>query len=75
MEAQIPIHGPFDGLTEEILLQEIEYYERKARGVIVPTTRHQRGMLQVYRTLASHRRRLLAAFRDGRPEEWWKYSD
>ncbi len=74
MDARIPIHGPFDDLTEDILRQEIDYYENKVKDVVVPTTRHQRGMLQVYRTLASHRKKLLAAFRDGRPEEWLHYS-
>lgn len=61
--------------TEAQLRKEIRYYLRlaiQARNS-PDTSSHWRERL--YQDHASHRRKLLAALRDGRPEAWLEYPD
>ncbi len=69
------IHGPYCGISEQRLIREAASYDRKAADLEHLHTRHARSMLLVYRTLAKHRRALLRALRDGRPEAWIEYED
>jgi hypothetical protein len=61
------------GLTEDAIVADIRYFEGKVREVGVPGTSYERAMLRVYASLLAHRRQVLAAFRDGRPEAWYEY--
>lgn len=61
------------GLTEQAILADIRYFEAKLAGVPTPGTSYERAMLRVYASLLAHRRQVLAAFRDGRPEAWYEY--
>lgn len=59
--------------SEEQLEEEIAYYE----GKLAEFTQGRRGpsqvILSLYQAHALHRRKLLAAIRDGRPEAWTEY--
>jgi hypothetical protein len=61
------------GLTEDAIVADIRYFEGKVREMGVPATSYERAMLRVYASLLAHRRQVLAAFRDGRPEAWYEY--
>ncbi len=61
--------------TTEVLLREIDFYERRAREVLESEPPEQRWKSSLYRDHASHRRMLLAAVRDGHPEAWVNYPD
>jgi hypothetical protein len=62
------------GLTEEAILADIRYFETKVQsGKQQPGTSYERAMQRVYASLLAHRRQVLAAFRDGRPEAWYEY--
>lgn len=59
--------------TERQLRREIRYYERLAaqlRRLMNPSLRWKQHL---YEDHANHRRKLLAALRDGRPEAWVEY--
>ena len=66
------IHAP---PTMEELRQEIDFYELRAREVLESDSPEKDWKYQLYRDHASHRRKLLAALRDGRPETWINYPD
>jgi hypothetical protein len=57
------------------LREEIAFYEQKLATIQKPETSHDRGMALVYRAHIRHRRKLLAALRDGRPEAWAEYPE
>ena len=59
--------------TEAQLLEEISEYERKIARVRTSGDYHQAWKLHLYRAHLTHRRKLLAAIRDGRPEAWAEY--
>lgn len=61
------------GLTEEAILADIRYFEAKVSAASAPGTTYERAMQRVYASLLAHRRQVLAAFRDGRPEAWYEY--
>lgn len=61
------------GLTEEAILADIRYFEAKVQAVKQPGSSYERAMQRVYASLLAHRRQVLAAFRDGRPEAWYEY--
>ena len=61
--------------TVQVLLREIDFYERRAREVLESEPPEQHWKYFLYRDHASHRRMLLAAVRDGHPEAWVNYPD
>lgn len=72
---RIPVHGPFDHLTEGDIRRDIEGLKGKLQELGVPVSRRQVLRARVLLKLPSHRRRLLQAFRDGRPERWVEYPE
>ncbi len=61
--------------TEAQLRKEIRHYLRLAIQVRHSPDAKSRWRERLYRDHASHRRKLLAALRDGRPEAWLEYPD
>ncbi len=61
--------------TEAQLRREIRYYLRLAMHARNSSDMNNRWRERLYRDHASHRRKLLAALRDGRPEAWPEYPD
>ncbi len=61
--------------TEAQLRKEIRYYLRLAIQARDSADANSRWRERLYRDHASHRRKLLAALRDGRPEAWLEYPD
>ena len=61
--------------TEAQLRKEIRYYLRLADQARHSPDPSSRWRERLYRDHASHRRKLLAALRDGRPEAWLEYPD
>ena len=61
--------------TEAQLRKEIRYYLRLAIQARHSPDADSRWRERLYRDHASHRRKLLAALRDGRPEAWLEYPD
>ena len=61
--------------TEAQLLREIRYYTRLATQMHLSQDSTDRWRESLYRAHASHRKKLLAALRDGRPEAWFEYPD
>ena len=61
--------------TAEELRLEIKYFERKASEARRSQDPEERWKYSLYRDHANHRRKLLAALRDGRPEAWFEYLD
>ena len=59
--------------TEDALLREIVQLELQAAALGDPSDWGVRGIQLLYRINAQHRKRLLAAIRDGRPEAWAEY--
>ena len=60
--------------SEDRLRAEIEYYERKSVELARRKKNdHDLGALSLCRAHALHRKKLLAALRDGRPEAWQEY--
>jgi len=64
-----------EALSEERIRTEIAYYEDRITEIGWPTTPHEWGLLNNYRTLACFRRKLLSALRDGRPHAWMDYPE
>lgn len=60
-------------LDEQAILADIRYFEDKVRELDAPRTGYERAMQRVYRSLLAHRRQILAAWRDGRPDRWYEY--
>ena len=61
--------------TEAQLRKEIRYYLRLAIQARHSPDPDHRWRERLYRDHASHRRKLLAALKDGRPEAWLEYPD
>ncbi len=59
--------------TESQLRREIAYYEGLAAQLRRSMDPSERWKQHLYKDHASHRRKLLAALRDGRPEAWVEY--
>lgn len=62
-------------LDEPAILADIAYFEGKVREIGAPHSNYERAMQRVYQSLLTHRRQILAAWRDGRPERWYEYGD
>jgi hypothetical protein len=60
-------------LDESAILADIRYFEDKVRELDAPRTSYEHAMQRVYRSLLTHRRQILAAWRDGRPDRWYEY--
>lgn len=61
--------------TEAQLLDEIAQYERQMAHVRSAGDYHQAWKVYLFKAHISHRRKLLAAVRDGRPQAWAEYPD
>lgn len=59
-----------DRMSEVDILSDIDYFREQLAELPVNADRYTRARRQVYMTLLQHRRRLLAAMRAGRPEDW-----
>lgn len=62
-------------VNEEQLVRDLAYYEQQLASIGAPANEHERGLQNNYRTLLRYGRRLLAAVRDGRTEQWINYPD
>ncbi len=60
--------------SEEQLCEEIAYYERKCAELTGKPHTQSRGALSLCQAHALHRKKLLAAIRDRRPEAWLEYA-
>ena len=60
-------------LDESAILADIRYFEDKVRELGEPRTSYEHAMQRVYQSLLTHRRQILAAWRDGRPDRWFEY--
>lgn len=61
------------GLTEDNILADIRYFEGRVEAMTGREDSHSRAMFRVYASLLAHRRQMLAALRDGRPDAWYEY--
>lgn len=61
-------------VTENEVLSDIRYFEDRLDEIRHAESVYQRARRNVYRILLRHRRQLLAAIRDGRPEAWTEYN-
>ena len=61
--------------TESQLVREISYYTLLAFKMRLSRNTADGWRESLYRAHASHRKKLLAALRDGRPEAWFEYPD
>ena len=59
--------------SEDRLRAEIDYYERKSVDLARRMNDRNRIAVSLYKAHALHRKKLLAAVRDGRPEAWQEY--
>lgn len=59
-----------DRISELDILSDIEYFREQLAELPVDADRYTRARRHVYITLLQQRRRLLAAVRAGRPEDW-----
>lgn len=62
-----------NAISEESILEDIRYFEKRLKSIGEPEDSHDRAMHRVYSSLLAHRRQMLAAYRDGRPEAWFEY--
>jgi hypothetical protein len=60
-------------ISEESILEDIRYFQKRLDAIGNPVDSHDRAMHRVYSSLLAHRRQMLAAYRDGRPEAWFEY--
>ncbi len=60
---------------EAQLLDEIAQYEREMARVRSDGDYHEAWKVYLYTAHISHRRKLLAAVRDGRPQAWAEYPE
>ncbi len=60
-------------LSEQEVLTDIRHFEEQLSRLTEASDSHALAMRAVYRNLLNHRRKLLAAWRDGHPEEWYLY--
>lgn len=61
------------GMTEGNILADIRYFEERIGTVDAADSSHAQAMKRVYASLLAHRRQVLAALRDGRPDAWYEY--
>ena len=61
--------------TEAQLRDEIAHYEQEIARVRSAGDYHQAWKVYLFTAHISHRRKLLAAVRDGRPQAWAEYPD
>ncbi len=61
------------GVTESNLLADIRYFETRIGHAAEPEDSRAQAMQRVYASLLAHRRQMLAALRDGRPDAWYEY--
>lgn len=78
MFEQNPSHGEGGNaiakeVTESAIREDIQYFESRIRELGEASSSHERAMLRVYSSLLSHRRQMMAAYRDGRPDAWFEY--
>lgn len=59
--------------SEEQLHAEIAYYEGKLAEFTKGKGGHSQAILSLYHAHTMHRKKLLAAIKDGRPEAWTEY--
>lgn len=62
------IHSSLD---ESAIIADIDYFEAKLRALA--DEGEDAAMRRVYQSLLTHRRRVLAAWRDGHPDRWFDY--
>lgn len=60
----------FERISEVDILSDIDYFRARLAELPVNADRYTRARRHVYITLLQQRRRLLAALRAGRPEDW-----
>lgn len=60
-------------LSEQDILTDIRRFEEELSRMTEASDSHALAMRAVYRNLLDHRRKLLSAWRDGHPEEWFRY--
>lgn len=60
-------------VNEDNIVEDIRYFQRRLEAIGEPDDSHDRAMHRVYTSLLAHRRQMLAAYRDGRPEAWFEY--
>lgn len=61
------------GVTEANLLADIRYFEARVDDSASASDSRNQAMRRVYASLLAHRRQMLAALRDGRPDAWYEY--
>lgn len=61
------------GLTEANILADIRYFEARIEAAASHDSSRDQAMRRVYASLLAHRRQMLAALRDGRPDAWYEY--
>lgn len=63
----------YSKVTEEEILSDIAYFGERLDQLSSPASVYERARKHVYTVLLRHRKQLLAAYRDGRPEAWPEY--
>lgn len=61
------------GVTEANILADIRYFESRIESAASDGDSRNQAMKRVYASLLAHRRQMLAALRDGRPDAWYEY--
>lgn len=62
-----------DGVNEANITADIRYFEERIASADASADVHAKAMRRVYASLLAHRRQMLAAVRDGRPDAWYEY--
>lgn len=75
MNPEMTVGSPVtrQNLTEQALMDDIEYLEKHVRELQRSTDPEDQAMLRTYTRLLASRRQMLSAWRDGRPEAWRQY--
>ncbi|HEX7046457.1 MAG TPA: hypothetical protein VF275_02635 [Gammaproteobacteria bacterium] len=61
------------GVNEANILADIRYFEARIETAAASGDSRDQAMRRVYASLLAHRRQMLAALRDGRPDAWYEY--
>lgn len=61
------------GVNEANIIADIRYFEERIASADSTRDGHAKAMRRVYASLLAHRRQMLAALRDGRPDAWYEY--
>lgn len=61
------------GVTEANILADIRYFEERMQALDAEDGNRGSAMQRVFASLLAHRRQMLAALRDGRPDAWYEY--